>query len=257
MKYRNKYVISAFFLSFLPVSVSVHASMEVKGFKLSEGTVIKEIYGSCHRLEEPLTLKIVAGTTFVALGKGWQAEIKYRFREGKKYYTEFISDSGSLTNSRGEGIISGTNFQQASGPDGNGYYTDMLYPSANSDGLYTYHITLPTRNLDYLSIRFSSVSNGRGNTIIWSNREGNVLSGSWLSQPVQTTSSGFLEDPVSGSSQNLGTLSFNLVNLDYLLVDFRQRNISKPTPGWELTANKLRFRDGNGYTAEQFEAACK
>lgn len=262
MKYQNKYVISALLLFLFPVSVSVNAGMEVKGFSFAESATIKDVYGSCHRLEEPLTIKIVAQVNYVAGSQGWIGEIKYRFKDQKKYISAYFSDSGELTDQVGVDIIHGHDSGATEGPDSSGFYLNEPKPGGieAADHLdKIYYLTLPTRNLDYLSIGFRATSNKRGNTIIFDSREGNFLKGNWLSKPVQTKSFLFEEDDQERmvASENLSTLTFNLVNLDYLLVQFQQRDPAKPTPNWTLTANKMTFRDGEGYTAEQFKAACK
>ncbi|QBM24111.1 hypothetical protein E1B03_17400 [Citrobacter arsenatis] len=248
---------SVFFKGIVPVSLmacsfSGFSAMEVKGFELAEQDKIRNVYGACHRLEEPLTIVFNVNTDFVAFGQGWRFEFVYKVMEDKKYKTEYFSaDDGKLTNALGSGgifikhfrgIISGGDYQ----------VVDAWTSRVNgNDGSNTYTLTLPTRNLEVLSFRAWSPSNPNGGIVTWDIRDGNNLNsaglGTGITKPSSVTYDGF-------SSKG----GFNLLNVDHLKIGFAQTMGGVGFyPAWELVAKETNFQDRGPYTAAQYKAACQ
>lgn len=248
---------SIFFKGIVPVSLmacsfSGFSAMEVKGFELAEQDKIRNVYGACHRLEEPLTIIFNVNTDFVAFGQGWRFEFTYKVMEDKKYKTEYFSaDDGKLTNALGSRTIFTKNFVGIS--SGGDYEVVDAWKSRvnGNDGSNTYILTLPTRNLESLSFHAWSPSNPNGGTVTWNIRDGNNLNsrnlGGEIIKPSSVTYDGF-----SGEG------GFNLLNIDHLRIGFGQTMGGVGFyPAWKLVAQETNFQDRGPYTAAQYRAACQ
>lgn len=249
---------SLFFKGIVPVSLmacsfSGFSAMEVKGFELAEQDKIRNVFGACHRLEEPLTIKLYMNTDFVAAGAGWRAEIRYRLQDEKKYITDYFSaDDIKLSNGQGnEQIFTGPTYV-TSVKDGTRGGESKVY---GNDGSKDYYLVLPSRNIDFLDFRIFSYSNGNGGSLAWTERDGNYLfnqQGNFskgLNNPRSFTLKGI-------SDYNTGR--FNLLNIDYLEVSFVQYMTGTGFyPDWKITAHEMKFRDRGPYTAAQYKAACQ
>ena len=235
-------------VSLMACSFSGFSALEVKGFSLSEQDLVRSVYGSCHRLEEPLTVKLHMNTDFVAFGNGWQFELIYKLKEEKKYKTAFFSaDFNKLTNGEGnENIFRGT------APHSVVRSATVSAVTAN-DGNNEYFLVLPTRNIEKLSLRVFSPTNGNGGYFNWYIREGNYLSGADFSggssQPERVSINGFADNRDA---------RFNLLSVDHLAISFVQTMGGVGFyPKWSFTAVEMDFQDRGPYTAAQYKAACK
>ncbi|POT26221.1 hypothetical protein C3433_15515 [Citrobacter freundii] len=245
---------SLFFKGIVPVSLmacsfSGFSAMEVKGFELAEQDKIRNVYGACHRLEEPLTVRVHVNTDFVAAGQGWQFNLHYTVNEDKKYKTQYLSaDDDKLTTSTGSNRI----FVAEGGGVGDSEVptTHQSRINGNSGG-NTYYLQLPTRNLSFLRFEASSPTNENGGIIAWDKRDGNYLKSSGFLQQIRNPK----KISTDGFSSEGG---FNLLNVDYLEIVFVQTMGGVGFyPAWEIYANKMNFVDRGPYTAAQYKAACQ
>lgn len=226
------------------------AAMEVQGFGLSEPVAVRDVYGACHRLEEPLAIKFRQHSNWVIGDNGWRYIIKFKFAEEKKYVTDFFSADfdNKATGEKGDPVIAtGPNTSYVGIKDG--MHTVNVYTHLSGGGNTTHFINIPTRNLSYLSIRAHSPSNDKNEaTFVWDLRDGNNISGGWLGNvPKYVTWLGFKED-------NQG--EFNLLNADHLEFEFVQ--LGNDAPKWKFWHAKMNFVEGRGpFTVKQYVDACQ
>lgn len=246
------------------------AAMEVKGFGLSEQDAILDVYGACHRLEEPLVIKFHQRSSFVAFNRGWRYYIKFRFAEEKKYTpVYFAADFDKATGEQGNDVI-------ATGP-----YTSMgkynpntkmhtvnILTNESGGGASNHSITIPSRNIDYLSIQAFSPTNNKGATFVWAKSptyepNSNVLTfaanslkgeeGGWIGYAKNETIDGNLS-PWRNNYYG-GNGRFNLRSVDVLNFWFTQEMYNEPK--WLLDAVRTTFLDRGPFTKAQYEAACQ
>ncbi|WP_370612026.1 hypothetical protein [Citrobacter meridianamericanus] len=233
--------------SLIVCSFSAFSAMEVKGFSLSQEDAIRNIYGSCHRLEEPLVIKLHTNTDFVVGDQGWRFEIRYQIKEDKKYKTDiFSADNDKLTNQFASDFPVTNQNGTGSGfvkplTESNGIYGFRLNAS-NQQGGQWIQATLPTRNIEFIQLYAWSYSNNRGGTYNFRRQGGNFMSGG----------------AINGTATQIGPVTFNLLSVDHLSVAFVQTMGGVGiTPSWGFEAVPVNFQDRGPYNAAQYKAACQ
>lgn len=272
--------------------------LNVSGFSFAESNKaylskkIKDIYGSCYRLEEPLVIRLSAEGNGVAGAKSWRAKVRYTLPQSKiidsvqmsardePHGVTWVDDriltaiDGPSRYAAGNWGVWNTRLAQ-NGPIITQSGWQIETNSVNNNKIIKY-VTIPTRNLNTLEFIFESDANPNDVRILFERVPGtNIMNNVTTWNPDGGTSGHFLDDylDIKGKENKLKNAygdgnqikgvaygRFNLVRAEQINFSGVQRvGPSTIYMGVYEASFRVDGRELNKYgiTAEQFDAACQ
>ncbi|EBS1326916.1 hypothetical protein CRQ31_05555 [Salmonella enterica subsp. enterica serovar Worthington] len=270
--------------------------LNVSGFNFAESNKaylskkIKDIYGSCYRLEEPLVIRLSAEGNGVAGAKSWRAKVRFTLPQSKIIDSVHMSardENAGVTwiDNRAMGgnslyalgnMITWDNAKLAQdGPRISQRGWQIETDSVNNNKVMRF-VTIPTRNLETLEFIFESDANPNNVHIMFRRIPGtNFMNNVSLWYPKGGDSANLLDtylDPKGKGNKLRGSYvdgnpvkgvpygKFSLVRAEQ--INFAGVQRVGPSQIW-MGVYEADFRVDErerrkyGITAEQFDAACQ